>query len=346
MDLPVIAVTAGEMAGIGSEILLKALADAKVRACCRPLGIGDYAVLQKAENEVAKTKRTMRRLHSFEEAEFTDDAINILDLPRIPLESFHQGRPDAVTGRAMLDFTIEAVNLALAGKAHGAVGGPHSKKAAEEAGYNFIGYPMMIAEMTGRKYPFLLLASERIKVANVTLHTSLRKALDMLSVELVLECIKATEEGVRSFGVEKPKLAVAGLNPHAGENRMFGDEDEDIIKPAVEQAKALGIDAEGPFPADSLFYNTDNRPYHAYVAMYHDQAHIPVKVLSFKSASAVGLGIPINWATVDHGCALDIAWKGVADEQVLVETICLLAKRAAYYRPEIAACKGSADVFS
>ena len=332
MNLPIIAVTAGDMAGIGSEILLKALADPKVRSCCRPLGIADYTILQKAENEVTKTTLTMRRIGSFEEADFNGDAANILDMPRIPLESFQIGKPDAATGRAMLDFTIEAVQLALAGKVHGAVGGPHSKKAADEAGYNFIGYPMLIAEMTGRKHPFLLLASERIKVANVTLHTSLRKALDMLSVDLVLECIKATEEGVRSFGIEKPKLAVAGLNPHAGEDRMFGDEDEDIIKPAVEQAKALGIDAEGPFPADSLFYNTENRPYHAYVGMYHDQAHIPVKVLSFKSASAVGLGIPVNWATVDHGCALDIAWKGVADEQVLVETICLIAKRAAYYR--------------
>ncbi|MCL2122924.1 MAG: 4-hydroxythreonine-4-phosphate dehydrogenase PdxA [Desulfovibrionaceae bacterium] len=332
MNLPIIAITAGDMAGIGPEILLKALVDPRVGACCRPLGIADYAVLQKTENEVAKTNLKMRQIGSFEEADFSNDAVNILNMPCIPIESFHKGEPDAVTGRAMLDFTTEAVNLALAGKVHGAVGGPHSKKAADEAGYNFIGYPMMIAEMTGRKYPFLLLASERIKVANVTLHTSLRKALDMLSVDLVLECIKATEEGMRTFGIAKPKLAVAGLNPHAGENRMFGDEDEDIIKPAVEQAKTLGIDVEGPFPADSLFYNTENRPYHAYVGMYHDQAHIPVKVLSFKSASAVGLGIPVNWATVDHGCALDIAWKGLADEQVLVETICLIAKRAAYYR--------------
>lgn len=332
MSKPIIAVTAGEMAGVGPEILLKALRHPDVTACCQPLAIADFDILQKAVAEVVPDAPPLRRITSFEEADFTRPEINVLDLPRIPRDKLRIGHPDAITGRAMLDFTTAAVNLALEGKVQGAVGGPHSKKAADEAGCNFVGYPMYIAEMTNSPHPFVLLASDRLRVANVTLHVSLRKALEMLDEELVFQCIKATHEAMPSFGFTKPRIAVAGLNPHAGESRMFGDEDEDIIKPAVARARALGMDVDGPLPADSLFYNTDNRPYHAYVGMYHDQAHIPVKVLSFKSASAVGIGIPLTWATVDHGCALDIAWQGVADENVLVWTIGLTARRAAASR--------------
>ena len=248
----------------------------------------------------------------------------------VPRESFQIGKPNAVTGKAMIEYTKLAVNLALAKKAHGAVGGPHSKKAADEAGINFTGYPYLIAEMTGDKFPFLMLVAGKLRVTNVTLHISLRKALDLIKKDLILEAIKATEKAVMTFGVEKPRLAVSGLNPHAGEEGMFGDEDANEIRPAVEAARSLGIDAAGPLPADSLFYGCMDGKYDGFVAMYHDQAHLPVKVLAFKSASAVAIGVPINWATVDHGCALNIAWKNLADPRVIIETIKLIGTRAGY----------------
>jgi 4-hydroxythreonine-4-phosphate dehydrogenase len=229
----------------------------------------------------------------------------------------------------MIAHTQAAVRLALDSAVGGAVGGPHSKKAAEDAGFHFEGYPRLIAEMTGSPHPYLMLVAGALRVSNVTLHVSMRRALEMLDEDLVFHCIEETAKAVSSFGVARPRIAVAGLNPHAGEDRLFGDEDEDVIRPAVERAAALGIDAVGPRPADSLFVGIEDPPYDAYVGMYHDQAHLPVKIVAFKRASAVAIGVPVNWATVDHGCALDIAWQNRADERVLVETIRLVASRAA-----------------
>jgi len=329
---PIVAITMSEAAGIGPEILALALAGNEIYDYCRPVAIGDAKVMAKAA-ETAKVSLDFHRIKDVAEAAFDRKRPDLLDMDNIPLSSLVYGNPNAVTGRAMLDYTRRAVELFLSGKVDGAVGGPHSKKAAEEAGEYFDGYPGLIAKMTNSPHPYLMLVSDTLRVSNVTLHISLRKALQILDEDLVLNCIRETNKAVRAFGVDEPRIAVAGLNPHAGESRMFGDEDEDIIKPAVEKARSEGINAKGPFPTDSLFYGCmTNGKYDAYVAMYHDQAHLPVKVLAFKSASAVAIGVPVNWATVDHGCALDIAWKGVADPAVLVETIKLISRRAPTYR--------------
>jgi 4-hydroxythreonine-4-phosphate dehydrogenase len=326
---PVVAITIGEVTGIGPEIAVKAVHDGEIFTYCRPLIIGDHWVVQKACEDLGVPAR-VNVIQSVETCEWEDGVANLIDMKLVPRESFQIGKPNAFTGKAMIEYTKLAVNLALAKKAHGAVGGPHSKKAADEAGINFTGYPYLIAEMTGDKFPFLMLVAGKLRVTNVTLHISLRRALDLIKKELILEAIKATEKAVRTFGVEKPRLAVSGLNPHAGEEGMFGDEDANEIRPAVEAARSLGIDAAGPLPADSLFYGCMDGKYDGYVAMYHDQAHLPVKVLAFKSASAVAIGVPINWATVDHGCALDLAWKNVADPRVIIETIKLIGTRACY----------------
>ena len=327
VDNPIIAITMAEAAGIGPEILLKALAQRSIFDHCRPLIIGDRKFLELANTEF-KTNIEFRVISDVNEAVWNSGQVNLIDLNDIPLDAFVVGKPNAVTGRSMIKQAELAVNLFLEGKIQGAVGGPHSKKAAMDAGYNFIGYPVLIAEMTGEKYPFLMLVSGNLRVANVTLHISLRKALDLVTKTLVLECIKAVNEAVKGFGIKQPKIAVAGLNPHAGEERSFGDEDEDEIKPAVMAAQQMGINALGPFPSDSLFYGCTDGKYDAYVAMYHDQAHLPVKVIAFKTTSAVAIGVRMNWATVDHGCALDIAWKGVADPGVLIETVKLISSRA------------------
>jgi 4-hydroxythreonine-4-phosphate dehydrogenase len=321
-----------EAAGIGPEILVRALANPDIHAVCRPLAIGDHKIMKKA-SRTAGVDINFNAIKTVNQARWDVKTPDLIDLDTIPLDSFVEGKPNAVTGRAMLDYTRYAVKLFLDKTADGAVGGPHSKKAAEEAGEYFDGYPGLIAKMTNSSHPYLMLVSENLRVSNVTLHISLRKALQILDEDLVLNCIRETTRAVKAFGVPKPRIAVTGLNPHAGEERMFGDEDEDIIKPAIAKAVSEGIDAKGPFPADSLFYGCmTNDKYDAYVAMYHDQAHLPVKVLAFKSASAVAIGVPVNWATVDHGCALDIAWKGVADSAVIEETIKLISRRAATFR--------------
>jgi len=333
----IVAVTMSEAAGIGPEILLRAFRNGIIHEYCRPIAIGDKKVLEAVSSQL-KIPMEYNVIEDVSRAEFRPGVMDLFDLDKIPLDRLKPGKPDAITGRAMLDYTRFAVQLFLDGKADGLVGGPHSKKAAEEAGEYFDGYPGLIAKITGSKYPFLMLcAGDRLRVTNVTLHISLRKALEIFTQDLVLNAIRETHRATKTFGIEKPRIAVAGLNPHAGEERMFGDEDVDIILPAVEKAVAEGIDAKGPFPADSLFYGCmDNGKYDAYVAMYHDQAHLPVKVLAFKSSSAVAIGIPVNWATVDHGCALDIAWQGIADPAVLEETIVLISKRAPTFRQNIA----------
>lgn len=329
---PVVAVTMSEAAGIGPEILLKAFMEKEIYEACCPLAIGDLTVLK----EAAAVCGIPARFHVVEEpgqAGYEPGVIDLIDRKKLTMDDFKIGEPNARTGRAMLDYTRKAVSLFTDGKVDGAVGGPHSKYAAELAGEYFDGYPGLIAKMTGYSHPYLMLSDGKLCVSNVTLHISLRKAIEMLDTDLVYHCIRETEKAIRAFGIEKPRIAVSGLNPHAGENRMFGDEDVDIIAPAIERACQEGILAKGPFPADSLFNNClEDGRFDGYVAMYHDQAHLPVKVLVFDHASAVAIGVPVNWATVDHGCALDIAWQNTARPSALIATIKLIAGRAAGFR--------------
>ena len=331
---PIIAVTMADAAGIGPEVLLKALKDPGVLSSCVPLVIGEGWVME----EAAKAFGIDVKFHiikKIEEAQWDGAYINLIDIGAIPKDKLTLGVPNAYTGRSMLDQTRCAVQLFLDGKIDGGVGGPHSKAAAEEAGEYFDGYPTLIAKMTGSEHPFLMLASNDdrgIRAACVSNHVSLLNAIRMLTPDLICTCISETEKAARSFGVERPHIAVAGLNPHAGENHMFGDEDEDIIRPAVEQARAMGMYVDGPYPPDSMLHRCPTSEYDAYVFMYHDQAHLPVKIIAFKSTSAVSIGVPVNWATVDHGCAPDIAWKGIADPNVLIGTIQLVSKRAASFR--------------
>ena len=330
MSKPKIAITIGEVAGIGPEIVLKSIVEGSILEHCEPVVIGNLGVLERIQG-VLGTQVEFRTISDIDEAKWGTSQINLISIDNIPEASYSPGFPNAITGKAMIEYTELAVRLCLEHKVQGAVGGPHSKKAADDAGIFFDGYPGLIAKQTGSRYPFLMLASKNLRVVNTTLHVSVREACNMITKELVLEAIKAGNDAVKTFGITKPKIAVAGLNPHAGEGGMFGDEDEKYISPAVLSARELGIDAHGPLPADSLFFNTESGKYDLYVAMYHDQAHIPVKVLAFKEASAVAIGVPINWATVDHGCALDIAWKNVADASVITHTIKLVSERANSY---------------
>ena len=326
-DKPIIAITIGEVSGIGPEILLKALCQGSLGEVCRPLVVGDLKVMQRAGSMLG-LEPEYDVAGSFEDLNWQKPGIRLLDLSNIDMGNLVPGHPNAMTGKAMVEYAGLAVRLAVAGKIAGAVGGPHSKKAAVDAGYQFDGYPNFVAGISGSENPFLLLVAGRLRVANVTLHVSLRQAVAMIKKDLVLKCISETSRAVTDLGVLKPKIAVAGLNPHAGEDGMFGGEDNDEIKPAVQAARKLGIDAAGPLPADSLFFNCMESEYDAYIGMYHDQAHMPVKTLAFRKAVAVVIGVPVNWATVGHGCGLDIAWQGRADAGAMLETIRLVSTRA------------------
>ena len=325
---PIIAITMGDASGIGPEILAKLFTEEDVFSFCRPLAVGDKRVMQRAVTLYANNLK-INVIKDPADGIYSLGVLDLIDLNDLPEGSFTDGEPNAATGRNMLDSTRKAVSLFMDGKVQGTVGCPHSKYAAELAGEHFDGYPGLIANMTGSDFPFLMLSNGKLCVSNVTLHVSLRNALDMLNEELVYQCILATNQAIKYFGISNPRLAVAGLNPHAGENRLFGDEDVDIIAPAIERAKKEGLIVSGPYPADSLFNNClTNDRFDGYIAMYHDQAHLPVKVLVFDESSAIAIGIPVNWATVDHGCALDIAWKGIANPNALLRTTKLIANRS------------------
>jgi 4-hydroxy-L-threonine phosphate dehydrogenase PdxA len=257
-------------------------------------------------------------------AEFGPDAVDVLDVPNLPLEGFAPGVATADCGRAILDYAAKAVNLALAGEVAAIVAGPQTQKAIRAAGIDFDGYPRYIAARTGTDPDdvFLMLYNDDLRIVHVTLHTSLRAALDLIDRERVLKTLRAAHRAVHNLGIDRPRLAVSGVNPHAGEDGLFGREEIEHIAPAIADAMGEGIEAHGPFGADTMYLD---RSYDAYVVMTHDQGHIPAKLLGFDSTAAFTIGTPVFFATVAHGSAADIAGKGVADPGAMIETLIRMA---------------------
>ncbi|CAA7603057.1 4-hydroxythreonine-4-phosphate dehydrogenase/glyoxylate reductase [Acididesulfobacillus acetoxydans] len=317
---PIVAITIGDAAGIGPEIVAQALAKEYVYDMCRPLVIGDQNVLQKA-NDLLKLHLQTRIVSDPAEGRYELGTIDMVDCKNIDSASFHVGKPDGMTGRAMIEYTNRAVGFLKANAVHAAIGGPHSKKAVDQAGISFAGYPNLVTKLTSAKRAFLMLVAGDLRVASATLHVSMRKACDLINKDLVLDIVSKVNEAVKLLGVERPRIAVAGLNAHAGEEGMFGDEEIFQISPAIEAARAQGIDVYGPFAGDSLFYKCLEHKYDAYVGMYHDQGHIALKTLALDKSCGLIIGTPVLFATVGHGCAQDIAWKGIADPGSMLETI-------------------------
>lgn len=320
---PIIAITTGDPAGIGPEIALKSAADPRVRGVCRPLLVGDVGILDffRARFDMPFA---LRSVSSPADAQFDDGVVDVLDVPNLPLDGFQPGVATAACGRAILDYAARAVELALTGQVSAIVAGPQTQKAIRAAGIEFDGYPTYIAARTGTDPDdvFLMLYNDDLRIVHVTLHTSLRAALDLITRDRVLKALQAAGRAVRNLGIERPRLAVSGVNPHAGEDGLFGQEEIDHIAPAIEAARAAGIDAHGPFGADTMYLD---RSYDAYVAMVHDQGHIPAKLLGFDSTAAFTIGTPVFFATVAHGSAADIAGKGVADPGAMIETLVRMA---------------------
>ncbi len=316
---PVIAVTIGDPAGIGPEVALKAMAEEAVRAACRPLLIGDFELLSFYRNRF-KMLVELRRVQSVSEASFAPGAVDVIDIPGIPLEGFEPGVARADCGRAILDYTARAVELALAGEVDAIVAGPQTQKAIQAAGIPFDGYPGFIAGRTGTDPDdvFLLLYSDDFRIVHVTLHKGLRAALDLIDQTRVEKTLRAAHEAVRRLGIDAPRIAVAGVNPHAGEGGLFGDEEAMHVIPAIAAVRRDGVDAHGPFGADTMFLDRD---YDAYVVMVHDQGHIPAKLLGFDATAAFTIGTPVFFCTVAHGSAPDIAGRGVADPSAMISAI-------------------------
>jgi 4-hydroxythreonine-4-phosphate dehydrogenase len=310
---PAIALTMGDPAGVGPEIVLKALADPEVAPLARWIVAGDAAVLKLAE------RATGLELHS---AELRD--IRALE----GFDAFSFGKLDARCGAAAVEYVRVATEMCLRGEAGAMVTAPLNKEAVTLSGRRFTGHTEYIAELCGAAESRMLLWSERLATVHVTTHIALRKACDA-TPQRILRTIELGNEAMKLLGVERPRIAVCGLNPHAGEHGLFGEEDQRAIVPAVEAARARGMVCSGPHAPDTVFLQAVRGAFDLVVAMYHDQGHIPMKLIDFEGTVNISLGIPIIRTSVDHGTAFDIAGKNLADARSMKQAMRVAAKMAA-----------------
>jgi 4-hydroxythreonine-4-phosphate dehydrogenase len=322
-SLPRIAVTMGDPAGVGPEVCLHLLADAAIVNECVPVVFGDAAVLRRAA-EAAKLPLNAPIITStqWEQNWKTVNRPSILDLQTIQADDVQPGRVSGKTGRAGFTYVDQAIDAALAGQVAAVSTAPLNKEALHAAGINFPGHTEIFAARTNAPRSCMMQYSEEITCTFVTVHVGYREVPGLLTQERILDVIELTAEALARLRGRPPKIVVCGLNPHAGEHGLFGDrEEERIIIPAMEAGRAKGISLEGPLPPDTAFLPWKRKATDAFVCMYHDQGHIPVKALAFDSAVNTTLGLPIIRTSVDHGTACDIAWQGKANPSSLFSAV-------------------------
>ncbi|RLB07379.1 MAG: 4-hydroxythreonine-4-phosphate dehydrogenase PdxA [Deltaproteobacteria bacterium] len=328
MSLPVVAITMGDPAGIGPEIIVKALGEREVFAKCRPLVLGDGGIFSHTIHWM-EAPLVIKRIKGPEEGEFAPGVLNLIPLTDLPHERISVGKPYKEGGKAAYIYIQRGVTMAKEGTVDALVTAPISKEALNSAGYHYPGHTELLADMTGTKDFVMMLVGPKLRVALVTIHIPLREVSSSLTIEKIRKTIEITFHSLQDyFGIRTPKLAVAALNPHAGEGGLFGFEEEEIILPAIWECRREGIELDGPFPPDSLFFHAAQGKYDAVISMYHDQGLIPLKLLHFKEGVNVTLGLPIVRTSVDHGTGYDIAGHGVADPTSLINAIVLAAQMA------------------
>lgn len=336
MSAPLLGITMGDPAGIGPEITAKALADPVVRKAARPLVIGDARTMTAAAR-LSGFDLAVRPLARVGEAAWRADTIEVLDLANVDPATFAVGRVSAMCGRAAYEYIERAVKLALAREIDAIVTGPINKEALAAAGVTHSGHTEILADLTGSRAYAMLLMGRELRVIHVTTHVALRRVPELVTRERVLRTIRLGHEAMRRLGIAAPRIAVCGLNPHAGEGGLFGDEEQVAIEPAIADARAEGIDVTGPYPADTLMSRARGGEFDCVVAMYHDQGHTPVKTLGFRYDDAkkawtgmsgvnVTVGLPILRVSVDHGTAFDRAGQGTANPESMVEAILVAAE--------------------
>jgi 4-hydroxythreonine-4-phosphate dehydrogenase len=330
-DLPRITITMGDPAGIGPEVILKTLLRDDVYQVCRPIVLGDINVLRTVSKRIEPLSFHIIKTPS--EVTGSPGLVDVISVSNLKRDSFVPGRPTVHGGKAMVDYIKKAVDFNKDGQVSAMVTCPISKEIMHKAGYRFDGHTELLAKLTNTKDYGMMLAGERLRVSLATIHCALKEVPQRLNKDLIVKTIRLTYRALEEdFAIKRPHVAVAGLNPHAGESGLFGLEDKEIIQPAVDEAKNDGLLVDGPFPADTIFYHAINGKFDAVVAMYHDQGLIPVKLLNFSDSVNITLGLPIVRTSVDHGTAYDIAGKGVADPSSLIAAIRMAAKIASARR--------------
>jgi 4-hydroxythreonine-4-phosphate dehydrogenase len=332
-DRPLVALTMGDVAGVGPEVIARAWGESPLRSLARPMVVGSRAVLERALRQVG-SKVSIQAITDPAQADPTGHVIPCLDPTGDDLADVRPGQVSARAGRAAYDYLIVATDLALAGRVDAITTLPLNKESLRAGGIEHPGHTEILAERCGATEHAMMLYLDHpgggewgLGVLHATLHVALRDVFRLLTVDRVAAKIRLADEAMPPLtGGRPPRIAVAGLNPHAGENGLFGDEEIRIIGPAVEQARAEGVDVVGPFAADTLFVRALNGEFDAVIAMYHDQGHVALKSIGFERAVNVTLGLPIVRTSVAHGTAFDIAWTGKAETSSLIEATRVAAR--------------------
>jgi 4-hydroxythreonine-4-phosphate dehydrogenase len=332
IEKPRIAVTMGDPAGVGPEVVLKALSNPRVRPVNQYIVIGNHKVLQRAAT-LLKTELDLTVIHDVNEIDSEPKQPYLLEQPPSPPGDFLTGQVDALCGQAAVNYILCAIDMASADLIDAIATAPINKAALQAAGIRFKGHTELLADRTQSQHVAMMLVTpgrgdkpQWLRVTHATTHIPLKDVGEALNADRILKTIDITAKGMDQLGINKPKLALAAFNPHASDEGLMGDEESRILTPVVEQARRDGYDLFGPIPADTVFLRAIEGEFDAVVALYHDQGHIPVKTHGFERAVNITLGLPFIRTSVDHGTAFDIAWKGEANEESMVEALLLARK--------------------
>lgn len=332
---PILGISVGDPGGIGPEVTTKALTLQEIYALCRPLVISDVEVMQEAVR-ITGLNLGINQISTPVQGIYRFGTLDVLHIPNMPAQKIRYGKVTPEQGEASFQYVAKLIELALAGEIHCTVTGPIHKEAINAAGHHFAGHTEIFASMTSTKDYAMMLAHGAFRVVHVSTHVSLKEACERVKKERILKVITLSQEVLEKLGIREPRIGVAALNPHGGEGGLFGREEQEEIAPAVEEAKNKGILAEGPIPADTVFSKMLGGMYDLVIVMYHDQGHIPVKLVGFRydentgtwsevSGVNVTLGLPIVRVSVDHGTAFGKAGKGIANAQSMIEAIRMAA---------------------
>lgn len=327
---PKIVITMGDSAGVGPEVIVKALSLPDTYKICQPIVVGDAkvlaSVLQFSKSLASEEELRLNPIKDIRKARFNYGVIDLFDLGNIDIDRLKPGKIDPMCGKATFEYIKKGVEIVQSGKAKGMVTAPLCKKSMEDAGFSYPGHTELLAELTGTKDFAMMLVGGNLRVVLVTRHLPLKEVASSLSKEKVLLAIRLGVEAMKALGIDSPKVGVCALNPHAGEWGVLGKEEIETIIPAIEEARKKGIAINGPLPSDKGFYDTAGGRYDLAIAMYHDQGQVPVKLLSYTKSVNVTLGLPFVRTSPCHGTGFDIAGQNKANPQSFIEAIKLATK--------------------
>lgn len=324
MARPVIGIPIGDPAGIGPEIVVKALNNKELYEMCKPLVIGNKGVLEKIE-KVVKTGLGFNYISEPGKGKYVHGYIDVISLDNIDADRCEFGHIQAAAGKAAYEYIAKTVELANSGEIGAIATTPINKEALRAAGVNYIGHTEILAGLTNTDDPLTMFQVYNMRVFFLSRHVSLRKACDLVTRNRLTDYLVRCDAALKNLGLEKRHIAVAGLNPHNGEHGLFGDEEVREVEPAIADAREKGIDVVGPVPADSVFSQALRGKYDAVLSLYHDQGHIATKTVDFEKTISLTIGMPFLRTSVDHGTAFDIAGKGIAGSVSMEEAIRLAA---------------------